>query len=105
MLSLEERAIREYGIPVSALMEQAGMAVAQATQTLIGARQIVEGARIHILGGKGNNGGDGLVAARLLANFGARVRVFLIDGEQDLGPCATTFLRSIKSMGIPLHRI
>jgi ADP-dependent NAD(P)H-hydrate dehydratase / NAD(P)H-hydrate epimerase len=59
------------------LMENAGEAVAQA----VCARQS-PGARVAVLAGPGNNGGDGLVAARLLAERGYAVAVMLA-GEVD----------------------
>ncbi len=59
------------GLPVSRLMEAAGRAVAAG---LAGSRW--KGASVAILCGPGNNGGDGYVAARLLAERGHRVEVF-----------------------------
>ncbi|MCU0820772.1 MAG: NAD(P)H-hydrate dehydratase [Beijerinckiaceae bacterium] len=59
------------GLPVSRLMENAGRAIAAC---LAGARW--KGASVAILGGPGNNGGDGYVAARLLAERGHGVTVF-----------------------------
>jgi hydroxyethylthiazole kinase-like uncharacterized protein yjeF len=56
------------------LMELAGLAVAQAThRSLAGAGAPL---RVLVLAGPGNNGGDGLVAARHLASFGHRVAVW-----------------------------
>lgn len=63
------------GLPVLELMEQVGTAIAG---VLI--NDIPEGSGILILAGKGNNGGDGFVVARLLAKK-YRVRVFLTDGK------------------------
>ena len=61
------------GIPGIALMESAGRAVAEAA-----ARWKAPGARVAVVAGPGNNGGDGFVAARLLAERGYRVRVLLL---------------------------
>jgi hydroxyethylthiazole kinase-like uncharacterized protein yjeF len=55
------------------LMERAGSAVAEA----VAARQSTDG-RIVVVAGPGNNGGDGFVAARLLAERGYRVQVLLL---------------------------
>src|SRR5690606_16317201 len=65
----------------------------------------VAGARVHILCGKGNNGGDGLVAARVLANRGARVRVFLIDPPKNLQGEPAAFLRGVEAMGVRVDRV
>ncbi|MCA3598520.1 MAG: NAD(P)H-hydrate dehydratase [Methylobacterium sp.] len=66
------------GLPVSRLMEQAGRAIAAC---LAGSRW--NGASVAILCGPGNNGGDGYVAARLLAERGHRVEVFSDAAPKD----------------------
>lgn len=58
------------------LMENAGRGVAQWIQQRFGP---LAGTTIAVFCGKGNNGGDGLVAARHLANSGALVNVILLD--------------------------
>lgn len=60
------------GIPGTQLMEQAGRAVAD----VVARRDL--SSRILILCGPGNNGGDGFVAARILAQRGYRVKVALL---------------------------
>jgi ADP-dependent NAD(P)H-hydrate dehydratase / NAD(P)H-hydrate epimerase len=60
------------GVAGSALMEQAGRAVADAV-----ARHPL-GTRVVVVAGPGNNGGDGFVAARVLAQRGYPVRVMLV---------------------------
>jgi len=74
MAALDREAIDEYRVPQAALMERAGYEVAQAVARFAGGS--AAGVRVHVICGSGNNGGDGLVAARALANLGARVRVF-----------------------------
>jgi ADP-dependent NAD(P)H-hydrate dehydratase / NAD(P)H-hydrate epimerase len=61
------------GAAGSELMESAGRAVAEAV-----AERHPSGSRIAVVAGPGNNGGDGFVAARLLAERGARVEVMLL---------------------------
>ena len=63
----------ESGHSYSAMMEQAGRSLAEA----IAAREDVPGKRVLVLVGPGNNGGDGLVAARYLSRAGAQVTCYL----------------------------
>jgi len=63
------------------LMEQAGIAVAVTVRALLNSTERPAGAVILILCGAGNNGGDGLVAARHLAAAGRRVAAVLVASE------------------------
>ncbi len=66
------------GVPEAELVERAGGAVARAARRLLGGTY---GRRVVVVAGKGNNGADGLVAARLLDGWGARVDVLrLVEG-------------------------
>jgi len=74
---------RNAGVPIPQLMENAGLAVAQEVWLLLG--EVAERA-ILVLAGPGNNGGDGLVAARHLHDWGSKVGVYMLkprDAEQD----------------------
>ena len=73
MRALEQAAV-DAGATWAGLMEQAGWGVAQIAMRLLGH---VEGKRVLILAGPGNNGGDGLVVARHLHDAGARVALYL----------------------------
>lgn len=66
-----EKAADAAGLNYEQMMENAGHAVAQAIESQFD----IVGARVLILVGPGNNGGDGLVAARYLAQMGAIVTV------------------------------
>jgi len=68
-----ERACEAEGITTGALMENAGLAVASEVRRILGS---VKGRRIVFLIGPGNNGGDGLVAARHLSDWGAEVVLY-----------------------------
>lgn len=77
----------ESGVPVRALMRDAGAAVARFCLRNFGGDGLVV-----VLCGKGNNGGDGMVAAMHLAGAGRRVRVALLGAAGDLkGEAASAF--------------
>ncbi len=78
------------GIPIAQLMEAAGEAVAAFVL-----RQYPQAARVMVLCGKGNNGGDGLVAARLLAGEGVGIRVLLAARQGDLKGDAAAALAAL----------
>ncbi|HEX4581890.1 MAG TPA: NAD(P)H-hydrate dehydratase [Acidobacteriaceae bacterium] len=86
----------EYGIPSMSLMENSGAAVARFVL-----QEFPEaeggGKRIVALCGKGNNGGDGLVAARILAEAGCDVGVLLLAHAADLKGDARTALERLSA--------
>ncbi len=69
-----DRECEKIGIPSGVLMENAGKAVAGEVRRILGA---VERQHVIVLIGPGNNGGDGLVAARYLHDWGAVVSLYL----------------------------
>ena len=75
---LDRRAIEEFGVPGSVLMENAGEAVYYAILQEIGVEEI----SFVVVCGLGNNGGDGFVVARKLQSSGAYV-LTLVLGEPD----------------------
>ena len=79
MRELEQRA-EAAGVSTDTLMENAGLAVAQEIWMQLGS---LEDRRIAVLVGPGNNGGDGLVAARHLHEWGAQVRVYALRERDD----------------------
>ena len=78
MRELEAAAVAA-GSSEAQLMEEAGLAVAQEAWMLLGT---LEGRRIVVLAGPGNNGGDGFVAARHLSDWGAEVGVYMPKGHR-----------------------
>jgi NAD(P)H-hydrate epimerase len=77
-----DRDSNERGVPVRVLMENAGEAVARFCRRHHS--ELVKNGLVVVLCGKGNNGGDGLVAARHLAEAGVRVRIVLVGAASDL---------------------
>jgi len=102
MQAIDRRAIDEFGIPGEALMENAGRAVFGAVRGYLGgfARR-----SIAILCGRGNNGGDGMVVARLAQEHGARVHVFLAARRQDMRGDAGLNLEKARQSGIRVTEI
>ncbi len=86
-----------YGIPSLQLMENAGTRVVDFLEERF---SNLAQRRIVVLCGKGNNGGDGLVVARLLLERGARPVVFLCAAPEDLrGDAAENFKRFQSASG------
>ena len=82
MRELERRA-NEEGVSTDALMERAGLAVAHVAWRQVGAQQA---ASVLVLVGPGNNGADGLVAARHLSAWGLSATVYLTSPRPDPDP-------------------
>ncbi|MEE8519111.1 MAG: NAD(P)H-hydrate dehydratase [Dehalococcoidia bacterium] len=78
MRELERRAVAA-GVSEDALMEAAGLAVAQRVSRLIDG---IRGRRVVVLVGPGNNGGDGMVAARFLADWGGLVTLYMTSSRR-----------------------
>lgn len=93
MKELERRAA-QIGLPSSVLMENAGLATAQKVKEWLGNTTLQ---KMLILIGPGNNGGDGLVAARHLHDWGATVHVCLCAKRGDNDPN----YRIVRERGIP----
>jgi NAD(P)H-hydrate epimerase len=87
-----DRAAQERGIPAASLMERAGREVAGAAARLAGGSY---GSRAVVVCGRGNNGGDGLVAARHLVAWGMAATVILLDPKRDFGEPAATNLEAL----------
>ena len=82
MRHIEERS-QQAGVETHALMENAGLAVAERVRHQLGA---VEGIPVIVLVGPGNNGGDGLVMARHLHDWGARATAYLCHVRREDDP-------------------
>lgn len=95
MKQLEQQADAA-GLSYRQMMENAGAAAAR-----LALRAVPEAKSAAIFCGKGNNGGDGFVAARHLANAGLAVRLYLVEGE----PVTTDAIYNCslaREMGLPV---
>jgi len=91
MQGLDRRTIESYGITGLELMERAGDHVAETIIARLGSAGVCSAL---ILAGKGNNGGDGFVVARLLAEAGWQVTLLLFIGADSLrGDARTNYAR------------
>lgn len=97
MQGLDRRTIEEARVPGLTLMERAGTGVVSVLGDTVGSPN---GKTVAILCGKGNNGGDGFVVARLLRRKLARVRVLLLGKPKELTADAKTmYQRFLKLAG------
>jgi ADP-dependent NAD(P)H-hydrate dehydratase / NAD(P)H-hydrate epimerase len=88
MRFMDRYAIEKLGIPEEILMENAGLASLNVLKSKIGLRR----KKFLIFCGSGNNGGDGLVVARLIHSGGGHVKVFLLsDSGKFKGAAKTNF--------------
>jgi NAD(P)H-hydrate epimerase len=101
MAAVDRRMIDALGVDVLQLMELAGLAVARAAASLLPDRDPRD-RPILLLCGRGGNGGDGLVAARLLLAWGARPAVILSHPADRLADPAARNLASVRALGIPV---
>ena len=101
MRELDRQAIEERGIPSIELMERAAEGVAQAALDLLPRRP--GKCRAAALCGAGNNGGDGIAAARLLFMKGLKVRAFLVGSMEKMTPDAREETRRLSECGVALE--
>ncbi len=94
MRQIDRQAISVYGIPSLELMENAGRKVSK-----VAMKMVKKGSCVCVCCGGGNNGGDGLVAARYLAKKNHKVNVFLFSKK--LSKDALENLEILKKEKIP----
>jgi NAD(P)H-hydrate epimerase len=115
--ALDRLAAEEYGLPSAVLMENAGRGASEHVLAALSA-DVREGAlapgtdsrgardaRVAIVCGPGNNGGDGAVVARWLANAGVAVDVLATHALDALRGDAALERRVIERMRIPVHEL
>ncbi|MCC6444861.1 MAG: NAD(P)H-hydrate dehydratase [Armatimonadetes bacterium] len=122
MRAIDRRAIEEMGVPGVALMENAGLQAARAAARMLlnrggggwlyskeGAfslpRPALCGKRVAVACGKGNNGGDGFVAARHLRAQGADIALFFTADPGSLKGDADINCRIALRTGLTIHSV
>jgi hydroxyethylthiazole kinase-like uncharacterized protein yjeF len=100
MREIDRETQEEYGLSAAVLMERAALAVRDEIAAIF---EEITGLRVIIACGKGNNGGDGLALARLLAETGAVVTVALCFAEKEYRGLAGENLALARKYGIVLR--
>lgn len=102
MKELDRQAIEERGIPSIDLMERAAEGVTKAALELLPHRP--GKCRAAVFCGTGNNGGDGIAAARMLRDRGVQVRAFLVGNYDRMTPDALEETRRFSEAGLELEQ-
>ena len=103
---IDRRAVEEFHIPEMVLMENAGAAVFRATVNYFNSMKTpLQGKTACVVIGSGNNGGDGLVVARYLANYGVKVSVFVASKISNMTDSTKSELDIVNAMGIDVREL
>ena len=99
MQAMDQTTIESFGLPGRVLMENAGRGAVRFL-----ARQIpdVHRKRVAVVAGRGNNGGDGFVMARYLAQAGTDVTVYLLAVQNRVQGDAAANLKLLRPLNIPV---
>ncbi len=101
MRELDRRAVEEVGIPSLVLMENAGRTTFQVLKKEFPRL----GGPVAVVAGRGNNGGDGFVVARYLANAGDPVTVFLLGSREQIQGDARVNLEILAHQNVEVVEI
>ena len=101
MRQIDRKTIEELGIPEIVLMENAGKAIVDFLQEKF---EHLQEKAVTILAGSGNNGGDGLVAARYLHHLGVPVKVFLL-AERTLSPSTQKNYDILSRLPVKIYQL
>lgn len=101
IIRLDEKAANKYGISRLLLMENAAMAIRDVIEIEFG----IKGTNILVLAGPGNNGGDGLAAARLIHSYGGDIEVSIFNPTEKFRGEAKINFDIARNIGIPIHRV
>ena len=102
MQQMDHQTIESFGIPGRVLMENAGRG---ATRFFFDQFSDLKNKRVGVITGHGNNGGDGFVIARYLAQSGIPVNVYLLAPSNRVKGDAAANLKLLKLLEIPVIEI
>lgn len=103
MRAYDTYTIEKIGIPAMVLMERAALAVRERVMERLLQNENDKDSVVLCVCGTGNNGGDGLCLARLLADEGVRVRVVLIGNRARLTPESAAQYAILQAYGISVE--
>ena len=98
MAEVDRLMIEEYGILLIQMMENAGRNLADLARRLLGGK--IAERQVVVLCGAGNNGGGGMVAARHLHNWGARVAIKIVPDLDRLKEVPAYQWKILQAMGM-----
>ena len=98
MKKCDETAIKEYGIASLVLMERAALETVNAVLEKYGDEIFV-----GVIAGCGNNGGDGIAAARILQEHGVRVEINMVGETKKLTDETKVQLEIARKLNIPIY--
>ncbi|MFP4522138.1 MAG: NAD(P)H-hydrate epimerase, partial [Fibrobacterota bacterium] len=99
---LDRTAITKFGIPGETLMENAGSCL---FNTAVEMLEEKSSPLVYVVCGKGNNGGDGFVVARMLAEFGIETKCLLLFDPGELGGDAELNYKRLEKTSVKVSII
>lgn len=100
--TIDKKAARDFGIATLFLMENAGRGICLESLKFFKADSLKS---VNIFCGKGNNGGDGFVAARYLLRNGIKVKVFLFAKKSELKYDALANFNRLKKLRADISKV
>lgn len=97
MRIIDNTTTEKYGMPSIVLMERAGLSVS------LRIKELCNNKRVFFICGGGNNGGDGIVAARNLHNSGYKVNVLILSKKENLSYECKNQYEIAKRFGVPMN--
>lgn len=108
MKAIDMRSIEDFGIPSLVLMERAALEVAKEVEQLLlntGNSRSVSGKRVLAVCGLGNNGADGVAAARMLHLHGVEASILLPSWDGNMSSEMKVQLEIAKKLEIPVYTL